>query len=390
MTDGTFSLVTSICTIGGLAGSLFANLIMDKWGRRGAHRISATLMASGTAFMGLGNSVSMLLIGRFLIGLASGLGICVSPIYLAEIAPSNISGSVGVLIQFALVFGIMFTQVAGIALATPSNWRFVFFISFMISVLQLLFSSTIVESPTWLFNQSRLDEHKHAVTRLWGNDVSEEPLLNPFNETREVLPQKSLTVPQVFAATGLRKPLMIVSLVMIAQQVSGINAVLYYSNDILAKSLPRFGPYISFSITVINVIMTFPPIMLVQRLGTVRLLKISALGSLVSLFAVGWGLNSGWSVVPSVAIVIFVMSYAVGLGPIPFCVIPEVSPPYAVSSLASVALSLNWMTNFGVGLVFLPMRNYLSGGDMLKEGRVFYIFVAVLSLSTLFLFKMYK
>ena len=96
----------------------------------------------------------------------------------------------------------------------------------------------IVESPTWLFNQSRLDEHKHAVTRLWGNvdckttelffslysSVSyqaDEPLLNQFEDTREVTPQKSLTIPQVFAAIGLRKPLMIVSLVMVSQQISG-------------------------------------------------------------------------------------------------------------------------------------------------------------------------
>ena len=64
MTDNTFSLVTSICTFGGLAGSLFANLIMDKWGRRGAHWMCAILMATGTAFMGLGNSVFPLLVGR--------------------------------------------------------------------------------------------------------------------------------------------------------------------------------------------------------------------------------------------------------------------------------------------------------------------------------------
>ena len=134
----------------------------------------------------------------------------------------------------------MFTQVAGIMLATPSTWRLVFFISFMISVLQFLFSSVILESPTWLFNQSRLDEHKHAIKRLWGSVVckttdpfincfythlfsyqAEEPLLNQFEDTREVSPQKSLTVPEVFATTGLRKPLMIVSLVMLSQQVSG-------------------------------------------------------------------------------------------------------------------------------------------------------------------------
>ena len=76
----------------------------------------------------------------------------------------------------------------------------------------------IVESPTWLFNQSRLEDHKHAVIRLWG----EEPLLNQLEETPEVsLPQESLTVPQVYATVGLRKPLMIVALAMISQQLSG-------------------------------------------------------------------------------------------------------------------------------------------------------------------------
>ena len=64
MSDFTFSLVTSIFTVGGLAGSLFANLIMDKWGRRGAHRICAILIAFGTVSMGLSNSVSLLLVGR--------------------------------------------------------------------------------------------------------------------------------------------------------------------------------------------------------------------------------------------------------------------------------------------------------------------------------------
>ena len=125
----------------------------------------------------------------------------------------------GVLTQLAIVFGIMLTQVAGITLATPSTWRFVFFVSFTISTLQFLLGSMIVESPTWLLNQRRPEDHKHAVRRLWG-DV-EEPLLNQLEETPEVSPQECLTVPQVFATTGLKKPLMIVALAMISQQLSG-------------------------------------------------------------------------------------------------------------------------------------------------------------------------
>ena len=77
----------------------------------------------------------------------------------------------------------------------------------------------IVESPTWLLNQRRPEDHKHAVRKLWG-DV-EEPLLNQLEETLEVSPQESLNVPQVFATIGVRKPLMIVALAMISQQLSG-------------------------------------------------------------------------------------------------------------------------------------------------------------------------
>ena len=126
---------------------------------------------------------------------------------------------VGVLTQLSIVLGIMLTQVAGITLAAPTTWRFVFFISLMISALQFLLGSMIVESPTWLFNQSRLEDRKHAVRRLWG-DV-EEPLLNQLEETHDVSPQESLTVPQVYASVDLRKPLLIVVLAMISQQLSG-------------------------------------------------------------------------------------------------------------------------------------------------------------------------
>ena len=113
----------------------------------------------------------------------------------------------------------MLTQVAGITLATPSTWRFVFFISFMISAIQFLLGSMIVESPTWLLNHSRMEDRKLAVRRLW--DDVEEPLLNQSEETLEVSPQEILTVPQVYASIDLRKPLMIVVLAMISQQLSG-------------------------------------------------------------------------------------------------------------------------------------------------------------------------
>jgi MFS family permease len=114
MSDVTFSAVTAVFTLGGLLGSLSANVLMDRYGRKGAARASALFVALGTALMGVSASVSALGFGRwasqcvffqtsltldirFLIGVGSGVGICVGPIYIAEIAPSEISGTVGML-----------------------------------------------------------------------------------------------------------------------------------------------------------------------------------------------------------------------------------------------------------------------------------------------------
>ncbi|PFH49091.1 hypothetical protein AMATHDRAFT_81473 [Amanita thiersii Skay4041] len=378
MSDFTFSVVTSIFTIGGLLGSSVANLVMDRWGRKGAMKLGASMIVAGAGLMSISASVHTLGFGRFLIGIGSGIGICVGPIYLAEIAPSTISGNVGVLTQLAIVFGIMTTQSIGLRLATPTEWRVVFFVSCALCLAQLVTSPFVTESPAWLAARKRLDQHQIAQKKLWGSTVApstrddlEDPLLDSSAGAHKE--ESIVNIPTLLASRELRRPLMIMCLAMMSQQLSGINAVLYYSNDILAKSLPEFGPYISLGITIINVLMTFPPIILIERLGRKRLLAISIIGAIASLAMVGFGLNNGFVTLSSFAIITFVMSYAVGLGPIPFVMIPEVSPAHAVSALSSVSLSLNWIVNFLVGLVFLPLRNLLAGDDKFKEGRVFYV-----------------
>jgi len=395
MSELIFSVVTAVFTVGGLIGSLSANLVMDSRGRKSATTVSAICTAGGTALMGLSNSVTLLGLGRFFVGVGSGFGLCVGPVYLAEIAPSKISGSVGVLTQLGIVLGIMITQAMGLRLASPTEWRIVLFFSFVLSAAQVLSSIFVVESPVWLGGHGRSDEKKAVAQRLWGSDLSnqgdeDDPLLNELEVRREDAPVHVVTVPQLFVARELWKPLAIISLAMASQQLSGINAVLYYSNNILAKSFPNLGPYISLGVTVVNVLMTFPPIILIERMGRKQLLVISAAGAVASLLGVGYGLNRGLVTLSSIAIVTFIMAFAIGLGPIPFVMISEVSPSHAVSALSSVALSINWIINFWVGLIFLPVRDLLAGNDVRKQGRVFYVFAVVLFSSTFTLSRIYR
>ncbi|OBZ75225.1 hypothetical protein A0H81_04625 [Grifola frondosa] len=277
-----------------------------------------------------------LVIGRTLTGVAAGIGLCVGPIFLSEISPSDIKGTVGVLTQFAIVMGIMVTQAMGLQLATPLHWRLVLLFSSALSIAQLFAGPLVTESPVWLNRHGLLQDKDATARRLWKsgqimrspgapNYDTEDPLLGDNNE--EV--HDSRDAEQHEAAVTVLNFWWL--------QLSGINAVLYYSNEILSKSLPDFGPYVSLGITVVNVLMTAAPIFLIDRLGRKSLLSLSAGGSLLEPHHI------------DIRCIV-----CDRIGPVPFVMIPEVSPHHAVSALSSVGLSVNWISNFLVGLVFLP------------------------------------
>jgi len=248
----TYSAVTSVFNLGGLFGSAVANIFMEKYGRKGSARLSAALVAVGCALMGLSTIVFTLGFGRFLVGVGSGIGICLGPIYIAEIAPKQISGSVGVFTQLGIVLGIFLTQLLGIYFSTPTSWRMVLFFSFALSAIQFLTSPAIVESPRYLrskFGQTS-QEAKQVERRIWTSsdegtqtaslsilqfdtqgledNSSSSPLLPERDpEAHPPAPashsQPALSIPQVLfkPPAEVRRPLLIISCAMLGQQISG-------------------------------------------------------------------------------------------------------------------------------------------------------------------------
>ncbi|KAI9509950.1 general substrate transporter [Russula earlei] len=399
MSDATFSLVTSVFTVGGFLGSSTAGAVMERLGRKPALQISAVFVAVGSGLMGIAPSTFLLLLGRFLTGCGAGIGLCVGPVFLAEIAPSNIRGSVGVLTQLAIVLGIMITQVLGLRMATPTLWRLVLLFSSAASVVQICLGRFIVETPVWLKQYGKSEDSLVARRFLFqepdSSDSVEDPLLDeiPQGSQRELDDRRGPTtafISDLLKNAEFHRPLVVVSSVMIAQQISGINAILYYSNDIFSRVLSDAGPYVSLGITLVNILMTFPPIFLIDRVGRKPLFLASVAGAFISLVLTGYSLNMGMTIVSSASILIFVMSFAIGLGPVPFIILSEVAPSRAVSALSSVALSMNWISNFIVGFAFLPLRNKLSGGDPTKEGRVFFVFAGLLFLFSSIFSRSYR
>jgi MFS family permease len=115
---------------------------------------------------------------------------------------------------------------------------------------------------------------------------------------------------------------------------------MYYSTDILSTALPVFGAYLSLGVAAVNLLMTIPPIFTIERYGHRKLLIISIAGILTSLVVLGFALNAGWTVTSSIATLSFVSAFAMGLGPLPFVMIPEVSPLYVSSPQPCASLPL--------------------------------------------------
>lgn len=395
MNDADFSLVTSIFTLGGLAGSLSASKLADSFGRRGATLISSLLLLVGPVVMSFASTRDMLVVGRTVVGLGSGMTTVIVPMYLAEIAPVDLRGVIGVLNQMGIVFGILFGQIQGLYLSTLAGWRWILLTGALFSAMQLALFMFAVESPRYLASRpGGFGKAKKALLRLRGKaDVDAE--IHSWNaeqhdEARQGLMEDeeadidgSSPPPNAFPAQDksstvsiftfltspvYRRPLAVVLVVQMVQQLTGINATMYYSVTILADVLPTSAKYIGVVISVVNVLATFIPVYMIERTGRRSLLlaSVGCMGASSLLLCVGITLRIG--ILSSFAILAVVASFALGLGPIPFLIIPEVVDMRAVAAAQSLGLAVNWASNFLVGYFFLQIKEYIGA-------KVFLIFV---------------
>lgn len=159
LSEGQFGLVTSLFTLGGLVSSFLISPVSKslRWGRKTCITWSAIAGILGSTVLGSSSSLWGLGAGRFLQGIGSGIGVVMVPIFLNEISPISLKGSIGVLNQLSIVLGIFIAQALGATLGSDGwNWRVVPYTSGLVSVLQLIGSYTVgLESPGWLEGEGR-------------------------------------------------------------------------------------------------------------------------------------------------------------------------------------------------------------------------------------------
>ncbi|CAO3595950.1 unnamed protein product [Absidia cylindrospora] len=385
MTESRYALVVALLLAGGLVGACSASYFSDRYGRRPTLIYSNGLLLAGSMMMAAAPTVAVLMMGRMVAGVGGGVATVVVPTYVAECVPKSRRGFFGTLNQLAIVVGILVSQVAGsVAL---ENWRWILFLGGVLAALPMVLLPFCVESPTYLAaaeNGDRRARVKLTLGRLRGGV----PLQQVEDEWHELVTYQhpndgdspynnAVSLQHFLVSPHYRHPLLLILLIQCTQQFSGINAVIFYSNSIMASVFPDSSDRITLSISIVNLLMTLVSASMMDRAGRRTLFLLSSCTMACCSVLLGWSLQQGHDRTAALAIVLFVAAFAVGLGPIPFLMIPELVDRSAAASAGSVGLAANMISNFLVSAGFMALR------DSLGQARVFYLFALLLVLASL-------
>ncbi|KAK9687838.1 Bifunctional purine biosynthesis protein PurH [Basidiobolus ranarum] len=368
MGSGTWGLAVGILAIGGLIGGLCAGTAADKLGRRLTLLLNNFFYIIGAVLVATATTTAQFVIGRVIIGIGCGVGSVVAPMYVAEIATDGARGVLGTMYQLFMVIGILVANCIGLGLSNIPGWRYLFGIAIVPPILQIALLTLCTETPSYLLSKNKTDEARMALQKLRkGCSIDAEfDELNSAVRSENESDNENLNIFQVIKNSHLRG-LFIVALIMHAyQQLSGINSVIYYStsifNDIFGVSNSQ---YVTVGVAGINLVMTLVSVALIDRAGRKPLLYASGIGMCICSVLIVISSVLHIDILMVIAVMLFVASFAVGLGPIPWMLVPELVPTYAVAATSSTATAVNWLFNFVIGQVFPPMKDGLKNYSFL-------------------------
>ncbi|XP_044856583.1 solute carrier family 2, facilitated glucose transporter member 4 isoform X1 [Mauremys mutica] len=387
-----WSLSVAIFSIGGMISSFLVGVVSEWLGRKRAMILNNALAFLGGALMGLaklGCSYEMMILGRFLIGAFSGLVSGLVPMYVGEISPTRLRGALGTLHQLALVIGILIAQVFGLEslLGGPELWPLLLGLTVAPSALQLVLFPFCPESPRYLYIiRNKESKAKESLKRLTGcSDVSE-ALTEMKEEKRRMDMERKVSIAQLFRCRIYRQPLLIAVVLQLSQQLSGINAIFYYSTSIFESAGLEQPVFATIGAGAINAAFTVVSLFLVERAGRRTLHLVGLAGMMVCAVVMTVALVyldrvPAMSYISMVAIFGFVAFFEIGPGPIPWFIVAELFSQGPRPAAMAVAGGCNWTSNFIVGMAFQSMADACGP-------YVFLIFAALLL--GFFLFTYFK
>ena len=371
----------SIALIGTVLGAMFGGIPSDRLGRRQTLRWIAVLYLVSAVGAALAPSWVPFMIFRFLGGLGVGASSVTAPLYISEISPAKSRGKLVGLFQFNIVFGILIAYLSNYLLANVGDhsWRFMLGVQAIPSVAFLLFLFRVPESPRWLLLHGRLDEGREVLR-----------IINPTTveaDVAAILTSQSLAGQQSESlwAAQYRTPVLLAVAFAFFNQVSGINAIIYYAPRIFEMTGLGQGAALlsSAGIGLVNFAFTLLGVNVIDRFGRRTLMLIGSVGLIATLALVARAFyyeQFGGVLVP-VLLFVYIAFFAFSQGAVIWVFISEIFPNAVRAKGQALGSSTHWVMATVIAFTFPYFAEHLGGG------HTFAFFAVMMVLQLLFVWR---
>jgi sugar porter (SP) family MFS transporter len=354
LTPGTLGITVSSALWGTIVGAVLAGYAGERFGRRDSLRVMAVLYFISAIGCALAWSWPVLLAARILGGLGIGGSSVLGPMYIAEISPAKVRGRMVACFQFNIVVGILLAYLSNYLVSLrhlgATEWRWQLAVSALPSAIFLVLLFAIPRSPRWLVKKNRLEEAREVLVRIG------EP--NPVGEllriSESVEDEERLSGEKLFSRDH-RLPIFLAMTVAAFSQLSGINAVLYYLNDIFtaAGASASSGGLQTVAIGATNLVFTTLAMLTIDKLGRRVLLLIGSVGMAVTLGSIAvifyTQAHRDWLVWLLIG---YCASFSFSLGAVIWVYISEVFPNNVRAKGQSLGSLTHWVMNALISGVF--------------------------------------
>jgi len=347
LTPWTLGLTVSIGLAGTILGAMTSGVLGQKIGGRESLRIMAFLYLISSVGCAFAWNWDALMVARFIGGLGIGGSSVLGPVYIAELAPAKWRGRMVGLFQINIVVGILLAYLSNYLIVLQhlgaTQWRWEFGVAIIPSAIFLILLYSIPRSSRWLVTTNQTDEALE-VLRLMGSPNSEA-------ELQEIIDSVHLErgiKPEPLFNRKYALPIFLAVTIGMFNQLSGINALLYYSNSIFASAgfSSNSAALQTVGVGLVNLLATFLGMSLIDKLGRKTLMLIGSVGMVIALSGVAWAFSSNahqgllvW------LFMLFIIFFAISQGSVIWVYIAEVFPSRVRSKGQSVGSSSHWIMN---------------------------------------------
>ncbi len=375
--DWTVESIVSMLLWGAVFGTLISGYFSSHFGRKKTILISALIFIVGSLLCSLAASADILIGARFILGTAVGVASFTAPLYLSEISPQKVRGSMISMYQLMITIGIVIAFISDAWLAsyatfggvTGGHWRLMLGIIALPAAAMFVGVLFLPESPRWLFMKGRKDDAIAVLTHL---ELDEAEMEVEVREIEDSLRIKQSGIHMFFKNGHFRRAIFLGMGLQVIQQLTGINVVMYYAPHIFkiagfATTAEQMWGTVIVGVT--NVLATFIAIALVDRLGRKPIMYAGFVVMGLAMLSVGYFFKSDLEAHPALgypaifALLMFIVGFAMSAGPIIWVLCSEIFPNSGRDLGITFSTSTNWVVNAIVGQTFLTLLSTLGNGN---------------------------